>query len=223
MMKKNIVQTYSEYGKFKKRQRMAETLRYYGIRDSKILTAFLTIPRHCFVNEDQTDRAYADTPLPIGYGQTISQPYVIAFMLEAMNLKPGDNILEVGSGCGYVTALLSLLVNRVTGIELEKKLVQKSRETLKMLNIKNVRIVHGDGTLGYKPAAPYDGILVSAAPSDVPEALFEQLKEGGTLIIPVGKYAQTLKKIEKKNGKKAEMDLLDVRFVPLRTPDNILK
>jgi protein-L-isoaspartate(D-aspartate) O-methyltransferase len=195
---------------------MTETLRYYGIRDPRILSAFLAIPRHRFVPADQEDQAYADTPLHIGFGQTISQPYVIAFMLEALDLKPHHHILEVGSGCGYVTALLSMLVKEVTGIELEKSLVSRSRSILKELDIKNVKIVHGDGYRGYEPNAPYDGILVSAAPDEVPEELFQQLKEGGTLVIPVGKYAQMLKKIQKKEGKIIETDLLDVRFVPLR-------
>ncbi|MDK2977238.1 MAG: protein-L-isoaspartate(D-aspartate) O-methyltransferase [Candidatus Marinimicrobia bacterium] len=216
MMKKIPVNKYSHYGKFTKRQKMTETLRYYGIRDPRILSAFLAIPRHRFVPADQEDQAYADTPLHIGFGQTISQPYVIAFMLEALDLKPHHHILEVGSGCGYVTALLSMLVKKVTGIELEKSLVSRSRSILKELDIKNVKIVHGDGYRGYEPNAPYDGILVSAAPDEVPEELFQQLKEGGTLVIPVGKYAQMLKKIQKKEGKIIETDLLDVRFVPLR-------
>lgn len=218
MMKKIPVNKYSQYGKFTKRQKMTNTLRYYGIRDSRILAAFLAMPRHRFVPPDQEDRAYADTPLHIGYGQTISQPYVIAFMLEAMELKSHDNVLEVGSGCGYVTALLSMLVKKVTGIELEKALVTRSRLILKDLEIKNVRIVHGDGYRGFEPNAPYDGILVSAAPDDVPEHLFQQLKEGGSLIIPVGKYSQMLKKIKKKEGQRIETNLLDVRFVPLRKP-----
>ncbi|MDD5582898.1 MAG: protein-L-isoaspartate(D-aspartate) O-methyltransferase [Candidatus Marinimicrobia bacterium] len=217
-MKKIPITKYSQYGKYTKRQKMVNTLREYGIRDSRILSAFLTIPRHIFVPENQQEQAYADTPLPIGYGQTISQPYVIAYMLEAMNLNPTDNVLEVGSGCGYVTALLSLLVKKVTGIELEKNLVKQSRDLLKELEIKNVQIVHGDGYQGYAPNAPYDGILVSAAPETVPEPLFNQLKEGGTLIIPVGKYYQILKKIQKKNGKPVETDLLSVTFVPLRKP-----
>lgn len=217
-MKKIPVNKYSQYGKFTKRQKMTDTLRYYGIRDARILAAFLTIPRHHFVPEDEADQAYADTPLHIGFGQTISQPYVIAYMLEAMNLKPDDKVLEVGSGCGYVTALLSLLVRRVTGIELEKALADRSRALLKELMIKNVRIVHGDGYKGFEPFAPYDSILVSAAPDDVPESLFQQLKEGGILIIPVGKHSQMLKKIEKKDGKIIETDLLNVRFVPLRKP-----
>ncbi len=222
-MKKIPVKKYARYGEFTKRQRMIQTLRYYGIQDQNILSAFLTIPRHCFITADHAERAYADTPLPIGYGQTISQPYVIAYMLEEMDLKPDYRVLEVGSGCGYVTALLSLLVRQVTGIELEKELVIRSREILKELEIKNVRIIHGDGTRGYEPGVPYDGILVSAAPPEIPETLFKQLKEGGTLIIPVGRYAQTLKKIKKINSEKQETDLLDVRFVPLRTTDNILK
>jgi len=217
-MKKSPVNKYSQYGKFTKRQKMTETLRYYGIRDPRILSAFLAIPRHRFVPPDEQDRAYADTPLHIGFGQTISQPYVIAFMLEALDLQSHHHILEVGSGCGYVTALLSMLVKRVTGIELEKNLVSRSRSILKELDIKNVKIVHGDGYKGFEPNAPYDGILVSAAPDEVPEKLFQQLKDGGSLVIPVGKYAQMLKKIKKKEGKKIEADLLDVRFVPLRKP-----
>jgi protein-L-isoaspartate(D-aspartate) O-methyltransferase len=217
-MKKIPVNNYSQYGKFTKRQKMTEILRYYGIRDPRILSAFLAIPRHRFVPPDEEDRAYADTPLHIGFGQTISQPYVIAFMLEALDLQSHHHILEVGSGCGYVIALLSLLVKRVTGIELEKNLVSRSRSILKELDIKNVKIVHGDGYKGFEPNAPYDGILVSAAPDEVPEKLFQQLKDGRSLVIPVGKYAQMLKKIQKKEGEKIETDLLDVRFVPLRKP-----
>lgn len=200
---------------------MTDTLRYYGIRNPEILMAFQAIPRHLFVPEDYDDKAYADTPLPIGYGQTISQPYVVAYMMEHLNLNPKSTVLEIGSGCGYVTALLSLLVFKVIGVELEKELADRSRRFLQELKIKNVRIIFDDGYKGYAPSAPYDSILVSAAPPAVPQALTDQLKENGTLIIPVGKNFQILKKIEKKNGRIVETDLLDVRFVPLRSSDDI--
>jgi protein-L-isoaspartate(D-aspartate) O-methyltransferase len=221
-MKKRLIQTYSEYGRFSKRQKMTDTLRFYGIRNPEVLSAFQAIPRHLFVPEEYDDKAYADTPLPIGYGQTISQPYVVAFMLEHMDLKPGSKVLEIGSGCGYVTALLSRLVFNVIGVELEKALADRSRRLLQELKINNVRIVCDDGYKGFAPSAPYDSILVSAAPPTVPKALTEQLKENGSLIIPVGKESQMLKKIQKKNGKIIENDLLDVRFVPLRPSNHIV-
>jgi len=201
---------------------MTETLRFYGIRNPEILNAFQTVPRHIFVPEEYDDKAYADTPLPIGFGQTISQPYVVAYMMEHMNLKPRSKVLEIGSGCGYVTALLSFLVFKVIGVELEKALADRSRRFLEELKINNVHVICHDGYKGYAPSAPYDSILVSAAPPSVPRILFDQLKENGTLIIPVGKDSQILKKIEKKNGRIVETDLLDVRFVPLRPSGDIV-
>lgn len=207
---------YAAFGKYSKREKMVSLLRSYGIRDRRILNAFLTVPRHSFVPETELEKAYRDQALSIGRGQTISQPYVIALMLEHLQLNANAKVLEIGSGCGYVLALLSLLTKRVYGIELEKELVQRSKNILKELQIDNVSVICGDGYKGYPAAAPYDAILLSAAPEALPEELLTQLKPTGKLILPVGKFDQLLVLYEQIMGEWKGKVITDVRFVPLR-------
>ncbi|MFO7841919.1 MAG: protein-L-isoaspartate(D-aspartate) O-methyltransferase [Fidelibacterota bacterium] len=215
-MKRINTSRYADYGKYRKREKMVSVLKNYGIRDRRVLDAFLTIPRHFFLPEGSEELAYRDQPAGIGFGQTISQPYIIALMLESLRLEPHHRVLEIGSGCGYVIALLSLLVREVYGIELENVLAEKSRKTLKQLNIQNAEVICGNGWDGYPAKAPYDAILLSAAPEKLPEKLLTQLKPNGRLILPVGKFAQLLELYEKKNGEWQKKIITEVRFVPLR-------
>ena len=215
-MKKIKTSRYAEFGKYTKREKMVKLLKEYGIRDRRILDAFLTIPRHLFLPDDLYEKSYRDQAVPIGCGQTISQPYVVALMLEKLKLKPGDKILEIGSGSGYVTALLSLLVKKITGVELEKELANRSRTLLKKLQIHNVDILCKDGYGGHKARAPYDAIILSAAPESLPDELLGQLKPTGKLILPVGKFDQLLILYEQKNGEWKGNIITDVHFVPLR-------
>jgi len=209
--------TYAELGKFSKREQMVHRqLEARGIRDRQLLDAFLTVPRHIFVPEESRERAYQDGPLSIGHHQTISQPYVVALMLEELRLKPAMHVLEIGSGSGYVCALLSLMVRRVTGIELEKELVTDSIRSMNALSLKNVRIYQGNGYEGYPPQAPYDAIIVSAAPPTFPEDLLRQLKPSGRMIIPVGEAEQELFLYRQVKGSWKAENITEVRFVPLR-------
>ncbi|MEA2076935.1 MAG: protein-L-isoaspartate(D-aspartate) O-methyltransferase [Candidatus Marinimicrobia bacterium] len=215
-MKKINTSRYAEYGKYTKREKMVKLLKEYGIRDRRVLDAFLTIPRHHFIPENEHERSYRDQALPIGCGQTISQPYVIALMLELLELKPQHKVLEIGSGSGYVTSLLSLLVKKITGIELEEELANRSKKALQKLKIDNVDIFCKDGHVGHKARAPYDAILLSAAPESLPEGLLSQLKPQGKLILPVGKFDQLLVLYEQKDGEWKGKVITDVHFVPLR-------
>jgi len=187
-----------------------------GIRDLRVLEAMRAVPRHEFVPEEFRDRAYEDCPLPIGEGQTISQPYIVAAMLERLALRETDRVLEVGTGSGYVTALLSVLCAEVFSVERCASLAHPARATLLRLGYNNVAIHVGDGTLGWSEVAPFDAVLVSAATPEVPSSLFEQLREGGRMILPVGPaWSQELQLIRKISGR-AEVTVLEgCRFVPL--------
>jgi protein-L-isoaspartate(D-aspartate) O-methyltransferase len=199
------------------RQRMVDSqLRARGISDQRVLDAMTRVPRHEFVPERYRDQAYEDHPLPIGEDQTISQPYIVVVMLQALKLSPTDNVLEIGTGSGYVTALLAQLTAQVTSIERHPALADAAREMLDNMGYKNVRVVAGDGTRGFPEAAPYDAILVSAAAAELPSALVSQLAEGGRMIIPIGgAEAQQLQYIEKLNGQ-PQITLRELcRFVPL--------
>jgi len=218
-VKKISTSRYAEHGKYTKREKMVKLLKEYGIRDRRILDAFLTIPRHLFMPEDENERSYRDQAVPIGCGQTISQPYVVALMLELLELKPQDKVLEIGSGSGYVTALLSLLVKKITGIELEEDLAKRSKKVLQKLNIDNVDIFCKDGHNGHSARAPYDIILLSAAPEALPENLLSQLKPSGKRILPVGKFDQLLVLYDQKDGEWKGNVITDVHFVPLRKKD----
>jgi protein-L-isoaspartate(D-aspartate) O-methyltransferase len=199
------------------RQRMVDSqLRARGISDQRVLDAMTRVPRHEFVPERYRDQAYEDHPLPIGEDQTISQPYIVVVMLQALKLSSTDNVLEIGTGSGYVTALLAQLTAQVTSMERHPVLADAAREVLDNMGYKNVRVVAGDGTRGFPEAAPYDAILVSAAAAELPSALVSQLAEGGRMIIPIGgAEAQQLQYIEKLNGQ-PQITLRELcRFVPL--------
>ena len=199
------------------RQRMVDSqLRARGISDQRVLDAMTRVPRHEFVPERYRDQAYEDHPLPIGEDQTISQPYIVVVMLQALKLSSTDNVLEIGTGSGYVTALLAQLTAQVTSMERHPALADAAREVLDNMGYRNVRVVAGDGTCGFPEAAPYDAILVSAAAAELPSTLVSQLAEGGRMIIPIGgAEAQQLQYIEKLNGQ-PQITLRELcRFVPL--------
>lgn len=199
------------------RDRLVQRLREQGITNLAVLDRIKNVPRHIFVDEALGSRAYEDTALPIGFGQTISQPYIVARMTEAL-LEFGsvDKILEVGTGCGYQTAVLAPLVGKTYSVERIAPLVARAKQRAKELGIKNVKFKHGDGIVGWKSVAPFDGILVAAAPLTVPEALLQQLKVGGRLIVPVGPEGeQELIRFTRREQKIDKASLGPVAFVPL--------
>src|SRR6202166_1509383 len=199
------------------RERLVQRLQEQGIADQRILDRIRSVPRHLFMDEALATRAYEDTALPIGHGQTISQPFVVARMTEAL-LAAGDvqKILEIGTGCGYQTAVLSPLVKEIYTIERISSLLGRARRTLRELRIRNVNFRHDDGNIGWAARAPYDGILLTAAPHAVPPALFEQLSVGGRLIAPVGPEGrQELYRYTKGETRIARESLRSVSFVPL--------
>jgi protein-L-isoaspartate(D-aspartate) O-methyltransferase len=193
-------------------------LRRRGIRDRVILDAFMAVPREAFVGKDHAALAYGDHPLPIAAGQTISQPYIVALMIQAALIGPGDRVLEVGAGSGYAAAIISRIANQVIAIERQHALVEVARARLRRLDYANVEIVEGDGTKGWRDAAPYDAILAAASGSHVPEALIAQLAPGGRLVMPIGDPGgiQELVKVTKQEGGVLRQENLGgVRFVPL--------
>jgi protein-L-isoaspartate(D-aspartate) O-methyltransferase len=199
------------------RRRMVDAqLRARGIADERVLDAMRRVPRHAFAPQRYRDQAYEDHPLPIGEGQTISQPYIVARMLEALAIKPTHKVLEVGTGSGYLTALLAELAAQVVSVERHAALADAASELLSRLGYTNVRVIVGDGSQGVAEAAPYEAIIVSAAAAEVPPALLEQLAEGGRMIIPVGaEDSQQLQLIRLENGQ-PRISLHELcRFVPL--------
>jgi protein-L-isoaspartate(D-aspartate) O-methyltransferase len=187
-----------------------------GIRDVRVLQAMLEVARHEFVPEELRSEAYEDRPLPIGAGQTISQPYIVGLMLQHLALQPDDRVFDIGTGSGYVTALLSRICSQVYSVERYPELAESADKVLQRLGYSNVKIIVGDGTRGLPEYAPFDAILVSAATADIPPALFDQLREGGRLIAPVGSsFSQELQLVRKTNGKPEVEHLEGCRFVPL--------
>src|SRR6266567_4346070 len=188
-----------------------------GIRNEPVLASLSRVPRHEFVPTDELRWAYEDGPLPIGHGQTISQPYIVAYMTEMLRVEPNDRVLEVGTGSGYQAAILAELAKEVVSIEIIKPLAQGAAKRLERLGYRNVTVLDGDGYFGWESAATYDAIVVTAAATHVPPPLVAQLKPGGRMAIPVGEtWAQNLLLIEKdKDGKLTTRNLLPVRFVPL--------
>lgn len=198
------------------RLRMVATqLRARGVGDEKVLSAMARVPRHLFVPEDMAALAYADEPLPIGLGQTISQPYIVAYMTEALRLRGGEKVLEVGTGSGYQTAVLAEAAGEVWTVELIEELSLRAKERLRSLGYDNIRFRVADGSDGWPDAAPFDGIIVTAAPATVPEALELQLAPGGRMILPVGLGSQELILISREGDSFRRKALIGVRFVPL--------
>ena len=200
------------------RQRMIEQdIRGRGIRDAAVLGAMSRIPRHLFVPGNVRSRAYGDHPLPIGEGQTISQPYVVALMTEALKLRPGERVLEIGTGSGYQAAVLAEIVKEVYTIEIRRFLADRAGQTLKNLGYKNVSVRYADGYQGWEEHAPFDAIIITASANHIPLPLIKQLKEGGRLILPLGRtvYYQVLTLATKKKGELDVVQMGDVAFVPM--------
>jgi protein-L-isoaspartate(D-aspartate) O-methyltransferase len=189
-----------------------------GIRDAATLTALRKVPRHLFVPESVVKDAYEDRPLPIGYGQTISQPYIVAYMTEIVKPTPDHRVLEIGTGSGYQAAVLAEVVKEVYTIEIVDSLGNQARNRLSKLNYKKVTVRTGDGYYGWKEKSPFDAIVVTAAAEHIPPPLIEQLKEGGRMIIPIGSpfRVQQLMLVEKKAGKTRTTSIMPVRFVPFK-------
>jgi protein-L-isoaspartate(D-aspartate) O-methyltransferase len=199
------------------RRSMVESqLRARGIRDERVLTAMFHVLRHEFVSEEYRDQVYEDHPIPIGEGQTLSQPYIVAIMLEVLELDSSDAVLEVGTGSGYQTAVLSELTRQVYSVERHVSLARTAEGLLALLGYTNVKVVVGDGSHGLPERAPFDAIVVSAAAPQIPQSLFEQLREGGRMVIPVGPvHAQELQLVRKHAGQSVIANLEGCRFVPL--------
>ena len=199
-----------------RRTMVVEQLQHRGIRDERVLRAMEKVPRHLFVPASLQPAAYDDNPVPIGEGQTISQPFIVAYMLEASQIAPDNRVLEIGTGTGYQAALLGELVRQVFTVERVFALHFTAKENLERLGYSNIEFIHGDGTRGLPEHAPYDRIIVAAAAPDVPTSLFEQLVEGGRIIIPVGSpEMQELLLVRKQNGLPVTQQLEGCRFVPL--------
>jgi protein-L-isoaspartate(D-aspartate) O-methyltransferase len=200
----------------KTRERMIEEqIRGRDVRDARVLEALARVPRERFVPEGSRDEAYEDHPVPIGHGQTISQPYIVAYMTEALRLQPSHRVLEIGTGCGYQTAVLAELAREVFSVEVITALADEARQRLDALGYRNVHIRTGDGYEGWAEHAPYDRILVAAAAESVPPALVEQLADTGILVIPVGAGNQELRILQKHGTRVDLLGTLGVRFVPL--------
>jgi protein-L-isoaspartate(D-aspartate) O-methyltransferase len=198
------------------RDRLIERLREEGIKNPAVLERIRSVPRHLFVDEALASRAYEDTALPIGFGQTISQPYIVAAMTEALIDGPKlTRVLEIGTGCGYQTAVLAPFVQHIYSVERIQPLVQRARSILAELKITNVSVRHADGWHGWRSQAPFQGIIVAAAPEDVPPELYEQLDEGGRMVIPIGaRGRQTLLRVTRMGNEFEREELLPVSFVP---------
>ena len=195
---------------------VSSQLRARGVSDERVLDAMARVPRHEFVAEEYREQAYEDHPVPIGEGQTLSQPYIVAIMLEALTLTGSEKVLEVGTGSGYQTALLAGLSREVHSIERHADLARSAQDVLRRLGYRNVNVLVGDGSEGLADQAPFDAIIVSAAAPRIPPALFEQLREDGRLMVPVGPaHAQELQFVHKQNGHAVVTSLEGCRFVPL--------
>jgi protein-L-isoaspartate(D-aspartate) O-methyltransferase len=201
----------------RREQMVREQIAERGVQNPEILDAMRAVPRHLFVPAEERNRAYNDGPLPIGYGQTISQPYIVALMTELLRPKKGHVVLEVGTGSGYQAAVLATIVDTVFTIEIVGPLASEAEARLCSLKYSNVVVRHGDGYAGWQEHAPFDGIIVTAAAEEIPQPLIDQLKEGGRMVIPTGDAwtIQVLTLVEKRNGRISTRDIAPVRFVPL--------
>lgn len=210
-MNQNTDDPYAE-----KRQEMVERqIVARGVRDSLVLRAMMKVQRHRYVPESSRRFAYYDEPLPIGYDQTISQPYIVAYMTEALGLKGGEKVLEIGTGSGYQAAVLAEIAEEVYTIEIVEPLAERAKEILEKEGYQNVHCRCGDGYQGWPEAAPFDAIIVTAAPPRVPQPLVDQLKEGGRMIVPVGTWFQELILLTRVKGRVGKKRLIPVRFVPM--------
>ena len=200
-----------------RRQMVEQDIRRRGVSDRSVLDAMGKVPRHVLVEPRMRDQAYADHPLPIGEGQTVSQPYVVALMTEMLKLKPGDRVLEIGTGSGYQAAVLAEIVQEVYSIEIRKQLAQRAEQALQGLGYRNVKVKQGDGYFGWEEHAPFDAIIITASANHIPPPLIRQLKEGGRLIIPLGRtvYYQVLTLGTKRKGELDVEQFGDVAFVPM--------
>ena len=201
-----------------RRAMVDEQIRRRGISDKRVLRAMEKVQRHSFVPKGFRKFSYEDTPLPIGHGQTISQPYIVAYMTEAVRLGPDDKVLEIGTGSGYQAAVLAELVNEVYTIEILEPLAETARRNLEEIGIENVHVKWGDGYKGWPEKAPFDAIIVTAAPPDIPYDLVEQLKIGGRMVVPIGEFFQQMYLITKTESGIDKKSLIPVRFVPMVHP-----
>ncbi|WP_321281616.1 protein-L-isoaspartate(D-aspartate) O-methyltransferase [Marinifilum fragile] len=199
---------------------VAEQIKSRGINDSEVIKAMQKVQRHLFVPHYLQKYAYQDRPLPIGHGQTISQPYIVGLMSQLLEVEEGEKLLEIGTGSGYQAAILGELGGEVYSIEIVKPLQKRAAFVLDSLNYENVNTRYGDGYLGWPEKAPFDGIIVTCSPTKIPQALIDQLAEGGKLVIPVGlKYVKKLVLLEKKKGEVIQRNVIPVRFVPMVDAD----
>lgn len=199
-----------------RRARMVETqIRQREVTDARVLRAMRNVPRHLFVPEDRRSLAYEDHPVPIGRGQTISQPFIVAYMTEALSLAPADRVLEVGTGSGYQTAILAEIAREVYSMEILPELTDRARATLASLGYTNVRVRTGNGYLGWPEAAPFDKIIVTAAPDEVPKTLVDQLAPSGVMIVPVGIASQMMTIVRRTPEGIVQQETIPVRFVPM--------
>jgi protein-L-isoaspartate(D-aspartate) O-methyltransferase len=197
-------------------QMVSYQIKNRGIQNRDVLNALKNIPRHQFVPPEIREESYCDHPLPIGLNQTISQPYIVALMTDELAVKSHHKILEIGSGCGYQTAILADLAAEVYSIEIIPELYELAKKNLNQLEFKNIHLKNADGISGWEEAAPFDGIIITAAPADIPKPLLLQLKPGGVMIVPVGTFFQSLYKIKKDSaGKIQKKTITQVRFVPM--------
>lgn len=199
----------------KRVQHFLQQLRLQGIRDERVLDAMANVPRERFIDEAFELKAYDNTALPIGSGQTISQPYIVARMTELLQLRPGARVLEIGTGSGYQTAVLAQLAGHVYSVERIKSLQWQAKRRFKQLELHNISTRHGDGWEGWQARAPFDAIIVTASPAAIPQALTQQLGEGGVMVSPVGEQQQTLLRLQRKKGALQTEEIETVRFVPL--------
>jgi protein-L-isoaspartate(D-aspartate) O-methyltransferase len=198
------------------REKMVETqIKARGVKDPRVLSSMLTVERHLFVPPELQHSAYSDQPLPIGEGQTISQPYIVALMTELLGLKGAEKVLEIGTGSGYQAAILGELAKEVYTIEIIETLANSAKQRLLEMGYHNIHVKAGDGYLGWPEAAPFDAIIVTCSPDHIPKPLTEQLKEEGRMVVPVGTYLQELKRIVKRSGKIEATEIIPVAFVPM--------